>query len=423
MRVVKKSKIGQLSLADAKVDQVTQITRFLEENYRIAINRYDPSQMKVVSLKKRYVFPVTVDDIAIHMIQESVPHSRNVIKMILGSANQMKTYDPIREYFDSLKDSHPEESAIERLVSYLSIREFDDREEGYYTARAARLIRQWMVAAVACALDGVPNEAALMLVSETEGAGKTFLARFLCPDTLSDMYQKSAADGRSFHLDRALVSKFIVNYDEMVGLSPATAEEFKKGLSDDRIYVKMRGDIFPVVRQRIASIAGTTNNRTGARNGFLHPSMGTRRFMCIHIDEIDHDYSGEISVDDLWAEALHLYRTGFQYRLTREDYREFDEVNQRYMIETPASAILQFAYRVPRNEHDGEIEWMTATDVMNDLESRKLIPPDKVQQFTPQRVGEAMRSVGFVRKMHYNEGAPRYKYMVGMNRNTRPPEK
>lgn len=80
--------------------------------------------------------------------------------------------------------------------------------------------------------------------------------------------------------------------------------------------------------------------------------------------------------------------------------------------DTAAGAVLMLAYRVPKEGERGNVAWMTATDVVADLERRKLIPPDNAREFTPQRVGAAMRSIGFPRRNRYNEGARRYKYMV-----------
>ena len=99
MRVQRK--VQQLSFgAGAPSDKITQVMDFLKENYQIEVNRYDPNQIRIRSLKKNYRFPVSLDDISIHMMQMGIQHTRSMVQMILRSPNQMKTYDPITEYFD-----------------------------------------------------------------------------------------------------------------------------------------------------------------------------------------------------------------------------------------------------------------------------------------------------------------------------------
>lgn len=420
MRAVKTAKIKSANFDAAKVDQVTQITKFLQDNYRIEINKYDPSQMRVVSLKKRYagLFPIEVGDIWIHAVQEGVSASKELIKTILRLPNQMRVYDPLKEYFDSIQNSVPEESHIDKLLSYITIQEFDDQPEGYYKERAHRLLRQWLVSAVSCALGDTPNETALVLVGELQGQGKSHLAKFLCPPALENMFIKSNADGRRFNLERASVVNFMIFYDEMAGLTNSTSEEFKSTLSASKLNVKLNRDLTPIMRQRIGSVIASSNNNTGqgnnfSRRGFIHPSMGTRRFICIHIDEIDWNYIKDVDVDAIWAEALHLYNTpGYQYKLTRDDYAEFDAVNQRYIVETLASAAIQHIYEVAAERDEDGIEWLTATEVMNKLNLKRLIPADKVKYFTPEKIGEAMRSLGFARRKLYDSGARLYKYKV-----------
>ena len=411
MKVRSKRKIQPLSLpSDKGCDKITPVTDFLRANYQIETNRYDPSVMRIRSLKKLYNFPDSVDDISLHMMQEGIPHTRQMIQMILRSPNQIKRYDPVKEYFDGLRGHLPEESHIDKLISHIRVREFGDRPRGYYQERAGRYIRRWLAAAAACALGRYANEAALVLVNEDEGDGKSALARSLCPAPLQDMFVTSSSDHRSFNPDQAMVTNFLVLFDEMRGITPARAEDFKMLLSSHTLPVRMRGDLCPIPRQRIASVLITTNNRMGSRHGFLYPALGTRRFICLHIEHIDWNYAGQVDVDALWAEALALCENpDFGYRLNREDYAEFAEVNQRYIIESPASVLLQQVFTLPDGTEETET-WLTPTEVVAELHRLRLVKADVARYITPRHVGEALRSLGFTRKMIYGAGERLYKY-------------
>ena len=411
MKIQPKRKIQPLSLGSTQAsDKVTPVMDFLRENYQIETNRYNPSIMRVRSLKKIYNFPVSVDDISLHMLQEGVPHTRQMIQMILRSPNQIKRYDPVKEYFEGLRGHLPEESHIDRLLSHIRVREFGDRPAGYYQQRAVRYIRRWLAAAAACALGKYANEAALVFVNEDEGDGKSTLARSLCPGPLQDMFVTSSSDHRSFNADQAMVTNFLVLFDEMRGITPARAEDFKMLLSAQKLPVRMKGDLCPIPRPRIASVLITTNNRMGSRHGFLYPALGTRRFVCIHVERIDWSYAEKVDVDALWAEALALSEDpDFDFRLGREDYAELGEVNQRYIIESPASVLLQRVYTLPDGTEQDEM-WRTPTEVVAELHRLRLVKSDVARFITPRNVGEALRSLGFERKMIYGAGERLYKY-------------
>lgn len=412
MRAQKKVKPLSFSAAQSS-DKITPVMSFLKDNYAIEVNRYDPNTIRIRSLKKIYQFPVSLDDISLHMMQEGISHTRQMIQMILRSPNQMRTYDPIAEYFERVEKIELKESHIDKLIAHLRVREFGDRPDGYYHERASRYIRKWLVATVACATGRYANEAALIFVSEAGGNGKTTLAKFLCPPALEDMMATSSKDTATFNLDQAMVRNFFVFYDEMRGLTASSAEDFKMLMSAEKLAVRLKGDLCPIPRRRIASVIGTTNNCTGNRHGFLFPTIGTRRFICIHVDSIDFNYINEVDIDAVWAEAAQLmHNPDYEYKLTQEDYDELDNVNQRYIIDTPASVLIQQVFSIPDGSDPESEQWLTPTEIVAELQKHRLIKPDIARHVTPWHVGAALRALGYTQKMIYGQGERLYKYLV-----------
>ena len=214
-------------------------------------------------------------------------------------------------------------------------------------------------------------------------------------------------------MDQAVVRNFLVLYDEMYGISPGMAEEFKTTMSAGQLAVRFKGDLCPVPRRRIASVIGTTNNRMGNNYGFLSPAIGTRRFICIHLDSIDFDYMGAVDIDRVWAEAIQLSRQAdYNYRLTQADYDDLDEANQRYIVDTPASNLLQQVYMLPDGTDPDSERWMTTTEIINELRRMRVIKSDMSKYVTPKLVGAALRALRFERKMIYGNGERMYKYHV-----------
>lgn len=407
-------KIGNLntdSKESAHYNTIRQAQDFLNDNYRIRINKYKPGIKRVESLSKKYEFSVGFDEISLHLAENDIKIGDTTLRKILNSPNYIKHYDPIEEYFNSLDGKWNGVSHIEKLCTLITARDFEDKEEGYYQIRLIRYFKKWLVAAVACSLQKEPNQVAMGFIQEEEGTGKTSIVKMLTPGSLKEMQQFSDKDKKVFGLRRAFTENFMVIFDEMEGLTPHTAETFKTTMTADIIDIKEPNDPFPRRKPRVANAVFTTNNVTGRNRGFLYPAMGTRRFLCFHIESIDYDrIMDEIDIDQLWAEALMLYKGNHQYLFTPEDFKEFKEYNTRYFIETSALQIIQNNYTHPLNGKDGE--WMQPIELMRDIKKRRLAAREQLLDITPEKIGVALKQLGYIKQPRRVHGQPRYAYLI-----------
>lgn len=391
-------------------NKIRQIIDFLNDNYLIRINRFKPSEKEIVSKTKHYEFPPSLDDISLHLQENEIAVSDSILRKIINSPNQIKTFNPIKEYFDGLKPfagiSH-----IDKLAASLSPVIYDDQEEGYYQTRTLKLFKKWLVASVACSLDGQQNEVALGLIQEEEGTGKTTICEFLCPDPLKAMMVKSDKEKNGFKLRDAFTENFFVLFDEFIGLNKFTAEAFKSTISAHELDVKGHNDPFPRRRQRIGNALFTTNNKTGSNRGFLIPALGTRRFACIHLESIDYEkIISEVNVDEIWAEALMLLRNGFNYKFGPEDFKEFREFNQRFMIETNAVQLIEANFTKPINGSDGIL--MQSIDILQYFKENKVAGRDVLADLSPIKIGVALKQLGYQKVDARIDGEPRHPYRV-----------
>jgi predicted P-loop ATPase len=79
----------------------------------------------------------------------------------------------------------------------------------------------------------------------------------------------------------------------------------------------------------LASMIGTLNNTSG----FLADETGSRRFMITKLDSIDLKYQ-DIDRDQLWAQAVALYRGGEPWQLRGEEAQAQAKNNEGYEVET-----------------------------------------------------------------------------------------
>lgn len=388
-------------------NKVAEIKEFLKRHYEIRVNEFDPSKSAIKPLTRVFANPITFDDISLHLLEEGINVSDTVLRKILRSPNQMATYNPIKDYFESLRGKYEGVSHIDRLMSHLRARSFAGKRKDYYQERMYRYMKKWFVASAACALGLRANDVAMGLVHAEEGIGKTFFFKFFVPNTLKDLIADPKEDGK-FNLEESFARNFMVYFDEMYGLTRRNNEEFKKVLSADEIDVYYPRDPLPVRRPRIGS-ACFTSNKTPELGGFLTGAMGYRRWLIFELESINHDYSKKVNIDQLWAETLVLIEGGYDYQWNPDDWKEFHEHNKIYLEETTSAKYLKMNFDFPVN---GEGEWLQPREIMNMLVNQKLVPREDVRKVSEVKLGEALTSLGFEHKSVRREDGPRSCYYV-----------
>lgn len=242
---------------------------------------------------------------------------RNYIETIYGIAGNLKIDDslaveieknhfhPIKEYLTGL-----EWDGLKRidnlLIDYFGV------EDNLYTREA---IRKTLVGAVSRIFrPGCKFDLVLVLVGEKEGTGKSTFVKKLGKDWFSDTFL-------TVHGKEALEQiqgAWLIEMAELAGLRKAEIEAIKH-------FITKQEDVFRPAYGRTSEtyprqcvFIGTTNNRS-----FLKERNGNRRFMPVDVredlatkdplsNELDND------LDQIWAEAVALYKAGEKPYLSEE---------------------------------------------------------------------------------------------------------
>lgn len=375
-------------------NKVAEVKDFLNEHYDIRVNELDPSKSEIKAKTRQFDNPVTFDDISLHLIEQGITVSDVILRKILRSPNQIRTYNPITEYFESLKGKYRGVSHIDLLMSHLRMRELPGKKKDYCQQRMYRYMKKWFVATAACALGLQPNDVALGLVHADEGIGKTFFFKFIVPEAFKNLIADPREDAKKFNLEESFARNFLVYFDELVGLTHRNTEEFKKVMSASEIDVYFPREPYPVRRSRIAS-ACFSSNKTPEKGGFLTSAMGYRRWLIFELESINQEFSRKVDVDQLWAEALLLLEQDFDYKWNAGDWAEFREHNKTYMVETTSMKYIKMYFEHPV---DGDGEWMQPREILNLLvTSRKLTREDQAR-VSDVKLGEALSAQSFVQK-------------------------
>ncbi len=130
-------------------------------------------------------------------------------------------------------------------------------------------------------------------------------------------------------------------------------------------------------------IAGTLNP---AGSGYLRDPTGARRFWPIPVRQAIDIARVEAERDQLWAEAVHLYRAGYQWHLTEEEMAQAGEVTEERYEDDPWDELIDRFIM-------GQDRFTTHT-VIQALN----IPTAQQTQATSRRIGRHLRHRGWEKK-------------------------
>lgn len=223
--------------------------------------------------------------------------------------------------------------------------------------------------------------------------GKSYLVRFLCPDTLTI---KENLDLQSKDSLFSLAKYFIINLDEMQGLQKSDVNKIKDFISKSKItarviYQKKDSDF-----RRRANFYGTTNEED-----ILTDTTGNVRFLIFEVLDINHDnggakgYKGNIDINNVYAQAFYYLVMGQKsdYELTREELTVMDKINKRFLTATPEMDLV-LKYFTPCTETEAKREYMTNSEIAAFLQK------ESNMKIGTKHLGQALKFHGFKRVAH-----------------------
>lgn len=242
---------------------------------------------------------------------------RNYIECVYGIVSNQKVDDALALEFEK-KKFHPIVDYIKSLtwdgrqrIDTLLI-EYFGAQDNVYT-RAA--LRKMLVAAVARVFDpGVKFDTALILVGPQETYKSTFVKK-LGKEWFSDTF--TTVQGKeSFE---QLQGAWLIEMAELSGLKKAEVETIKHFISkrEDQ-FRPAYGRVVETYRRQCVFF-GTTN-----KDDFLRDPTGNRRFLPVDVrpefvtKSVPDDLTSE-EIDQIWAEAHELYKSGEPLYMTGEE--------------------------------------------------------------------------------------------------------
>ena len=348
-----------------------QVLEYMREKYSV---RYDEIGHDFeISFKEKNHWEILDDNsFLIELAQSNIEITPAKLEIFLRS-HFVPKFNPIKAYFKSLPQWSGEDH-IKKLASFLPLKEPELFQYHF---------KKWLVRAVKCATEkNYFNKQCLVLVHPQQNSGKSTWCRFLCPPTLWKYFAEDMTTDKDARIQ--LTRNFIINLDELSILAKKEINALKAYFSKTMINERLPYDRKNSVLYRTCSFIGSTNRST-----FLNDETGSVRWLCFDlVGTIDFNYSKEMDIDMVWAQAVHLaYREkDFCPELTLQDIVENEARNKNYRETSMEEELLCKYYTQSSDPKD----FKTATDLVTQL---ACITP-RLNKYT---MGRALTALGYER--------------------------
>lgn len=291
-------------------------------------------------------------------------------------------YNPFINFFDNYNSLQPT-GLIDTLFDTIASDHFEFTR--YFG-------KKWLVGMIA-AIHGEHNPYMLVLAGKEQGTGKTEFFRRLLPDELRPYYAESKLDaGKDDEI--LMTQKLLIMDDEMGGKNKKDSQRLKELLSRQTFSLREPYGKNNVDLNRIASLCGTTNEEA-----LLNDPTGNRRILPIGVFSINHDDYNRVNKRELFIEAYHLWKSGFEWHLTKEDIKRLNDATLRFESYSLEYELITQYYELPAT---GKVsDCFTATQIKNFLETHS------VQKLSLDKIGKELQRIGFKQVSKRINGFPK----------------
>ena len=326
-----------------------------------------------------------------------ITSSENLYSIIESSFSPR--VNPIQEYFKRLplvdvSSSSPFSlKAIPELASCVVVRN-SDKWLPYLT--------KWLVAVVANAMDDreCRNHTCLVLTGE-QGKFKTTFLDLLCPSKLHGYSYTGKIYPQEKDTLTYIGQNLIVNIDDQLkALNKRDENELKNLITCPMVKYRMPYDKYVEEHPHLASFVASVNG-----NDFLTDPTGSRRFLPFEVLSIDIERAKAISMDNVYAEAKALLKSGFRYWFDDDEIAELYRESEDFQVQTAEMELLLRCFEKPTEDESYSL--MTTTEILTYLGIYTHQP------LVAKRMGEALKKAGYIKvSKRRNGGSPIYVYKI-----------
>ena len=263
-------------------------------------------------------------------------------------------------------------------------------------------LTKWLVAVVANAMDDreCRNHTCLVLTGE-QGKFKTTFLDLLCPSKLHGYSYTGKIYPQEKDTLTYIGQNLIVNIDDQLkALNKRDENELKNLITCPMVKYRMPYDKYVEEHPHLSSFVASVNG-----NDFLTDPTGSRRFLPFEVLSIDIERAKAISMDNVYAEAKALLKSGFRYWFDDDEIAELYRESEDFQVQTAELELLLRCFEKPTEDESYSL--MTTTEILTYLGIYTHQP------LVAKRMGEALKKAGYIKvSKRRNGSSPIYVYKI-----------
>lgn len=207
-----------------------------------------------------------------------------------------------------------------------------------------------------------------------QGIDKSTFCSDILPPALHIYYTDDLDFSEKRHAMLYLNRFALINLDEFDQISVRYQGFLKHLLQKPSVNVRKPNSAYIEKVRRYASFIATSNHED-----LLNDPSGSRRFICVHVQDIDN--SQPIDYEQLYAQAVEALDKGERYWFTREEGVRQTESNREFQQQPVHEQLYYQYFRGAEDESEGE--WMMAVEIFQYLQKKSGIklPAGKMSLF------------------------------------------
>lgn len=313
--------------------------------------------------------------------------------------------NPIQEYFKALPLVDIGYDEGNSNISSLSLKAIPELASCVVVRNHEKwlpYLTKWLVAVVANAMDDREccNHTCLVLTGE-QGKFKTTFLDLLCPPALHGYSYTGKIYPQEKDTLTYIGQNLIVNIDDQLkALNKRDENELKNLITCPMVKYRMPYDKYVEEHPHLASFVASVNG-----NDFLTDPTGSRRFLPFEVLSIDIERAKTISMDNVYAKAKALLKSGFRYWFDDDEIAELYRESEDFQVQTAEMELLLRYFE--KSTEDESYSLMTTTEILTYLGIYTHQP------LVAKRMGEALKKAGYIKvSKRRNGSSPIYVYKI-----------
>lgn len=364
--------------ASNSIPVIQKIENYLNQNFKLRYNEVT-GRVEFLELNKSTEFE-ELNDYAINsinrkMLKEKVSCNPGLLKTVLFS-DYTPVYNPFKTYLNNLLEWDCETDYIDELANTITTTN---------NSLWSFCFRKWLVAMVGSLLDDNVINHTVIVFSGAQGIGKTTWMLNLVPAELKKYCFSGTINPNNKDTLIQLSECMLINLDELENLNRSELGAMKEIITKNGIRVRRPYGHSAEFLPRRASFAGSVNGKE-----FLNDTTGSRRFLCFEVTAINYMHS--IALENVLAQAVALFKNGFQYWFDTQEIKRINKNNEQFRIMSVEEELL-LAHFSPCSV-DGADYFFTTTELIHHFTKHIKI---QLTDSAKQKMGKALRAHKFER--------------------------